>query len=239
VATLLISDLHLEPSRPGMLEAFERLLAGPARTAEQVYILGDLFEAWVGDDDDEPLADRVALALRGLADTGTDIAFQHGNRDFLLGAAYAMRCGMRLLPEVAVEPIEGLPTLLLHGDTLCLDDTAYLAFRAQVRSPAWQIAFLARPLVERRAFAAAARAESARHTAGLAPVLTDVSPAAAVEAMRHHGVTRLIHGHTHRPALHVVADRGGVLQRCVLPDWYGVAAGLWLRGFEIEFQRFD
>jgi len=239
LGTLLISDLHLEPSRPEMLAAFERLLAGPARNAEALYILGDLFEAWIGDDEDAEIAGRVAEALSEFAASGIPVAFQHGNRDFLLGRRYAARCGMRLLPEAAVEPIGGVATLLLHGDTLCLDDTAYLAFRERVRSAAWQSAFLAAPLAERRAFAAQARAESARHTAGTAPVLMDVSPRAVVDAMAGHGVTRMVHGHTHRPGLHVFARNGLQHERCVLPDWYDAPAGLWIASDRTWFARFD
>lgn len=228
MATLLISDLHLDPSRPAMVEAFEHLLAGPARDADALYILGDLFEAWIGDDDDCELAGRVAVAIRRLADSGVPVAFQHGNRDFLLGPAYAARCGMRLLPEARVERIGGRDTLLMHGDSLCVDDLPYQAFRAQVRAPAWQAAFLGQPLAARRAFADAARAESARHTRGTAPVLMDVSQAAVAETLRRHGVDRMIHGHTHRPAIHAFAHDGGAAERIVLPDWYEQPAGLWV-----------
>lgn len=237
--TLLISDLHLDPARPGMLEAFERLLAGPARSASELYVLGDLFEAWIGDDEDSDLADRVAVALSALAAAGVAVAFQHGNRDFLLGTRYAARCGMRLLPETAVETIEGVPTLLLHGDTLCLDDTAYLAFRERVRSIAWQTGFLAAPIADRRAFAAQARAESARHTAGVAPVLMDVAPRAVRAEMGAHSVHRLVHGHTHRPSLHAFEHEGALFERCVLPDWYDAPAGLWIAADRLWFERFN
>lgn len=238
MATLLISDLHLDPSRPAMLDAFERLLAGPARDAEALYILGDLFEAWVGDDEDGELANRAAIAIRALADHGVAVAFQHGNRDFLLGQAYAARCGMRLLPERAVETISGTATLLMHGDSLCVDDVAYLAFRRQVRDPSWQQQFLARPLAERRAFAAAARHESARHTAGTAPVLMDVQGDAVRAALRVAGVERLVHGHTHRPALHAFEVEGRSCSRCVLPDWYEQAAGVWIDAQGPRFEAF-
>lgn len=239
MATLLISDLHLDATRPGMVAAFERLLAGPARTAQGLYILGDLFEAWIGDDEDTEIARRVADALSALTASGTPVGFQHGNRDFLLGPRYAAQCGMRLLPETAVEMIEGVPTLLLHGDSLCLDDTAYLAFRERVRSAAWQAAFLAAPIAERRAFAAQARAESARHTSGTAPVLMDVAERAVWDAMGVNGVRRLVHGHTHRPALHGFARGDALHERCVLPDWYESAAGLWIAADRVWFERFD
>jgi UDP-2,3-diacylglucosamine hydrolase len=228
VSSLFVSDLHLDDARPGMVEAFVAFCAGPAREARALYILGDLFEAWIGDDDDSPLAARVAKALRQVADAGVDVAFQHGNRDFLLGEAYAARCGMRLLPEHVVERIEGIDTLLLHGDTLCLHDTAYARFRAQVRDPAWQAGFLSQPLAARRAFAAGARAESARHTAGTSPVLMDVDPAAVAALFSTNPrAPRMIHGHTHRPAIHTATVGGVVVERIVLADWY--ASSRWMR----------
>jgi UDP-2,3-diacylglucosamine hydrolase len=239
MATLLISDLHLDPARPAMVDAFERLLAGTARDAEAVYILGDLFEAWIGDDDDAPIGAGVADALGALSASGVDCAFQHGNRDFLLGEAFANRCRLRLLPEACVERIGGRDTLLMHGDSLCVDDLPYLAFRAQVRAPAWQATFLGQSLAARRAFAAAARSESARHTRGTAPVLMDVNHAAVVAALRRHGVGRIVHGHTHRPAIHTFAHDGEVAERIVLPDWYEQAAGLWIDEAGVRFAQFD
>jgi UDP-2,3-diacylglucosamine hydrolase len=230
MATLLISDLHLDEARPQMLAAFERLLLGPARGVERLYILGDLFEAWVGDDDDSSLATRVAGALAQLTASGVDCAFQHGNRDFLVGAEYAARCGMRLLDEQVVEVIEGVSTLLLHGDTLCTGDTGYLAFRAQVRTPQWRRQFLAQGLAARRTFAAAARAQSAEHTGSTAPILMDVTREAVDAALRTHGVRRMIHGHTHRPAMHAFDLDGDDALRVVLGDWYGTASGLLLDG---------
>ncbi len=236
MSALLLSDLHLDETRPEMIAAFETLCAGPARGVAQVYVLGDLFEAWVGDDDDSPLAARVAGALGALTERGVDVAFQHGNRDFLLGARYAARCGMRLLPEVALETIEGTPTLLMHGDSLCTDDAAYLSFRAQVRDATWQQRFLAQPLSARREFARQARAESTRHTAHAAPVLMDVSPPAVREALHNSGASRLIHGHTHRPGLHVSTQGTDLCERIVLPDWYHSAAWLRIEGGMLQFE---
>jgi UDP-2,3-diacylglucosamine hydrolase len=230
MTTLLISDLHLDQQRPGMVEALEALLAGPARNARALYILGDLFEAWIGDDDPSELALQVAHALARLSDHGVDCAFLHGNRDFLLGEGFAGRAGMRLLPEAVVERIEGVPTLLMHGDTLCTNDEAYLKFRAQVREPGWQAAFLAQPFAARTAFAAQARVESARHTGTTAPVLMDVTPEAVVEQMRVHGVRRLIHGHTHRPGVHAFALDGDHAERIVLADWYDRGSYLQIDG---------
>ena len=220
MSTLFISDLHLDESRPHIVDLFVRLLEGPARDAQALYILGDLFESWVGDDDDAPLPARVAAASRALSDSGVPVHFIHGNRDFLLGPAYAARAGMTLLRDGSVIDLAGERTLLMHGDTLCSDDVEYLKFRAMVRDPRWQEQFLARPLTERRAFAAQARGESRRHTAVARPEIMDVNAGAVVEAMRARGVRRLIHGHTHRPATHRFDLDGKPAQRIVLGDWY-------------------
>lgn len=218
--TLFISDLHLDDARLHIVEDFERFCAGEARTADALYILGDLFEAYIGDDDDAMLNARIALALRGVADAGVPVHFIVGNRDFLLGEAYARRCGMDILDDGVVIELYGTPTLVLHGDVLCTDDVAYLAFRKQVRDPAWQTAFLARPLAERRAFAAQARDASRAHTSQTDMAIMDVNQAAVESALRSAGVTRMIHGHTHRPAVHDFTLYGKPAQRIVLGDWY-------------------
>ena len=218
--TLFVSDLHLDESRPQITSLFERFLAGEARNAAALYILGDLFETWIGDDDDAALPARVAKALRALADTGVPIFFVAGNRDFLLGAEYAARTGLTLLADATVHVIASQPTLLMHGDTLCTDDAAYQAFRAQVRDDHWQRAFLAQPLDARRAFAARARVGSRQHTRATPEVLMDVNASAVAAALRAAGVHRLIHGHTHRPAIHRLALDGRPAERVVLGDWY-------------------
>ncbi|HEY7872522.1 MAG TPA: UDP-2,3-diacylglucosamine diphosphatase [Rudaea sp.] len=218
--TLFISDLHLDESRPHLVDAFEELFAFEARGAQALYILGDLFESYIGDDDDAPLNARVAHATRKLRDAGVPVYFMHGNRDFLLGEDYAARAGMTLLADPVVIELAGERVLLMHGDTLCTDDAAYLKFRALVRDPAWQRAFLARPLAERRAFAAQARGESRKHTAMAKPEIMDVNQSAVEAAMRAHGVHRLIHGHTHRPTTHHFDVDGMNAERIVLGDWY-------------------
>lgn len=218
--TLFISDLHLDASRPHLVDAFEELLATQAAKADALYILGDLFESYIGDDDDAALNARVACATRQLRDAGVPVFFMHGNRDFLLGEHYAARAGMTLLADPTVIDLGGEPTLLMHGDTLCTDDAAYLKFRALVRDPAWQRAFLAKPLAERRAFAAQARGESRKHTANAKPEIMDVNPSAVESTMGAHGVHRLIHGHTHRPATHRFDLDGTQAERIVLGDWY-------------------
>jgi len=220
MTVLFISDLHLDESRPQIIALFEEFLRSEARSAEALYILGDLFESWIGDDDDSDLANRVAEALAELTRSGTAVYFMHGNRDFLLGAAYAQRAGITLLGDPTIIEIGGERTLLMHGDTLCTDDVEYQKFRTIVRDPTWQQAFLAKSLDERRAFAAQARGESRRHTAAAKPEIMDVNPVAVAAAMREHGVRRLIHGHTHRPATHRFGLDGRGAERIVLGDWY-------------------
>ena len=222
MTTLFVSDLHLDPERPAITELFGRFLDGEARDADALYILGDLFEAWVGDDDPSEAGTFVAARLKALADAGVPTYFIRGNRDFLLGDAYAKRAGMTILPDPAVILLQGEPTLILHGDLLCSDDTAYQQFRAQTRDPRWQAQFLAQPLAARLAFAAQARAASkARYgelqASGQSETITDVSPATVREWFARYGVRRMIHGHTHRPAIH---DEGGGATRIVLGDWY-------------------
>lgn len=222
MSTLFVSDLHLDPARPEITALFGRFLDGEARGAEALYILGDLFEAWVGDDDPSEAGAFVAERLRALVDSGVPACFIRGNRDFLLGDAYAARCGMSLLDDPTVIDLYGTPTLLLHGDLLCTDDVAYQQFRAQTRDPQWQAQFLAQPLAARLAFAAQARAASqARYGAlvaqGMAETIGDVAPATVQVFFDRHGVRRMIHGHTHRPAIH---DEGHGRTRIVLGDWY-------------------
>ena len=220
MSILFISDLHLDDTRPQITELFTRFLATEAREAKALYVLGDLFESWIGDDDDSPLATRVAGAFRALRDHGVPIYFMHGNRDFLLGADYAARAGMSLLTDPTIIDLHGERTLLMHGDTLCTDDVEYFKFRTLVRNPAWQQQFLAKPLAERRVFAAQARGESRKQTALKAAEIMDVNQAAVESAMRTHGVRRLIHGHTHRPATHRFDLDGTSAERIVLGDWY-------------------
>ncbi len=219
MSTLLISDLHLDETRPGLVDVLLRFLAGPAREARALCILGDLFEAWVGDDGAEDAALSVADALRSLGSSGVEVGFIHGNRDFLLGADYAARCRMRRRPDPSVIDLGGVPTLLCHGDTLCVGDRAYLAFRRQVRDPQWQAQFLAQPLAARRAYAAQARAASAAHQSAQPVEIGDVDTDAVVGTFRLYGVTRMIHGHTHRPAVHAVEVDGRRCERIVLADW--------------------
>jgi UDP-2,3-diacylglucosamine hydrolase len=220
MTTLFISDLHLDASRPQITRLFVEFVRSEATRADALYILGDLFEAWIGDDVIDDTAEQVAVALATLHTHSVPCFFIHGNRDFLLGDAYARRARMTLLPDPSVVEIEGERILLMHGDTLCTDDAPYQAFRAQSRNPAWQRAFLARPVAERQAFAAQARAESQRYTRAAGDAITDVNQAQVRSALHTHGVRRMIHGHTHRPAIHAIDLDGAVAERVVLGDWY-------------------
>ena len=222
MTTLFVADLHLDPERPAITELFGRFLDGEARNADALYILGDLFEAWVGDDDPSEAGAFVAHRLRALTASGVPAYFIRGNRDFLLGNDYASRSGMILLDEPLVVDLHGTPTVILHGDLLCTDDLAYQQFRAQTRDPRWQAQFLAQPLEARLAFAAQARAASkARYgelvSAGTAEVVGDVAKDSVDALFAQAGVARMIHGHTHRPAIH---DEGQGHTRIVLGDWY-------------------
>lgn len=221
MATLFIADLHLDDSRPQITRLFEDFLASDeARSADAVYILGDLVEAWIGDDDDAELPSRIARATKALRDHGVPVYFIVGNRDFLLGQTFAERAGMTLLEDGTVHELYGRPTLLMHGDVLCTDDLAYQAVRKQVRTPEWQAQILAMPLEARRAFAAKARADSKAHTGATMETIMDVNADATADTMRKAGVSRLIHGHTHRPAIHRFDVDGQTAERIVLGDWY-------------------
>ena len=221
MTTLFISDLHLSAARPAVTELFCDFLEREARAAEGLYILGDFFEYWIGDDAvEQPEYRPIIAALRAVADAGTPIHVMHGNRDFLLGERFARASGCRLLPDPTRIDLYGTPTLLMHGDTLCTDDLGYLAFRRMVRDEAWQREFLAKPVAERDAIARGAREQSRESTAGKAPEIMDVTQPAVIEALRAHGVRHLIHGHTHRPAEHVFDLDGAPARRLVLGDWY-------------------
>ncbi len=219
--SLFISDLHLTAERPAANARFFRFLAETAPAAEALYILGDFFEAWVGDDAlDEPFHAQVAAALRALVARGVRLFVMHGNRDFLLGEAFSRATGATLLAEPHVVTLYGRPTLLLHGDVLCTDDLDYQQFRRLVRDPGWQAGFLARPLPERVALARQLRERSEQVKADKRPEIMDVNLDAVRHGFRQHGVTRMIHGHTHRPARHTLMVDDRSCERWVLPDWY-------------------
>lgn len=226
---LLISDLHLCASRPHTTRLLLDFLGGPAREAQTLYILGDLFEYWAGDDDlPDPHHQQVCQAFKALADSGTQVAVMHGNRDFLLAQAFAQAAGATLLADPYLTQICGHSALLTHGDTLCTDDIAYQAFRRQVRAPDWQQAFLAQPLAARKAQIEGLRLRSEAEKSGKSEAIMDVNAEAVLQLLRSHGHPQwLIHGHTHRPGRHEIDDAGKTSTRWVLGDWYD--SGNYLR----------
>lgn len=231
---LFIADLHLDPVRPLMIDAFRAFCAGPARAARAVYILGDLFEVWIGDDDDDPVWDRVIDAIGALSAHGVAVHFMPGNRDFLVGDRLLARTGMFRLADVEVITLGDDRTLLCHGDTLCTDDTAYQAFRRQVRSPEWQRDFLARPLAERRHIAAGLRDDSGDAMSGKSTGEMDVNADALRALCREQAVERVIHGHTHRPTRDHWTVDGTTVERWVLADWFTTGSMLRARSGAIE-----
>lgn len=225
--TLFISDLHLSAERPELVDAFHALVSGPARGAAALYVPGDIFDAWLGDDQlREPLAAGVARAFSELSASGTPVFLQRGNRDFLLGERFASASRATLLEDAVVHDVQGTPTLIMHGDILCTDDVDYQRFRAYWQDPVHRRRLLALPYVFRRGIAAFFRARSKRATAVKPESIMDVNAGAVEEALRAHNVSRLIHGHTHRPARHALAVDGRACERYVLADWYQTASYL-------------
>jgi UDP-2,3-diacylglucosamine hydrolase len=224
--TVFISDLHLEDARPGITRILQQFLRGPATEAEALYVLGDLFEFWIGDDVLSDTARLVAADLLTLRERGVLLYFVHGNRDFLIGPEYARLSGMELLPTTSVVDLYGTPSLVLHGDTLCTDDEEYQAFRRKVRDPSFQKMFLGLPPSQRLAMASSARDASKAHTGSASLEIMDVNAGAVEQAFTDHAVQRMIHGHTHRPAVHQHALAGGGKgTRVVLADWCRNSSG--------------
>ena len=221
---LFISDLHLSAERPETVRTFLRFLRQRAVEASQLYILGDLFDVWIGVDDDQALIGEIITALRELTAAGTWLGVMHGNRDFLLGEAFCRRTGAELLADPYFRVFQGIPTLLIHGDLLCTDDRDYQAFRRKLRDPEFQQRFLAQSLAARRAEAAEYRAMSGEANAQKPEAIMDVNPLAVIETLRQHNATRLIHGHTHRPGDHELDIDGNRASRHVLGDWHDTGA---------------
>jgi UDP-2,3-diacylglucosamine hydrolase len=218
--TLIISDLHLSPRHERITELFLRFLRDTAPQADALYVLGDLFDYWAGDDDlDEPLHRQTADALRALSGGGVPVFLMHGNRDFLMAEKFAAACGATLLDDPALLDFYGTPTLLTHGDALCTDDTGYQAYRQQVRNPVWQQQFLSQPLAQRKAQIEALRARSESEKRYKSDEIMDVNSDAVAALLRQHGYPRLIHGHTHRPGLTLHEVDGHTCERWVLGDW--------------------
>lgn len=220
MTTLFISDLHLDGDRPEIGRQFVRFLAGEARDAEALYILGDLFESWIGDDDPNPHYADMKDAIRGLSAANVPVYFMHGNRDFMIGRRFADETGVTILPDPLPSEFYGNRVLLSHGDALCTDDVEYQQVRQMTRNPEWQAMIRAKPLAERLAIAADARAKSRGRNASLADDIMDVNQDAVEEAVATHDVDILLHGHTHRPAIHAFDVGGRERTRIVLGDWY-------------------
>ena len=231
---LLISDLHLSPERPVVTEAFKKFLSQQASRAESLFILGDLFEAWIGDDDPAPLAGEVKAAIKTLTDRGVKVFFQQGNRDFLIGKRFARETGCTLLPDFYVTRFNGVKTLLLHGDLLCTEDTEYQRYRRRVRHPAsrWLLSHL--PLKRRQKIAAQWRAKSMAANANKPENILDVTGEAVEKAFAEFNVSRMIHGHTHRPGVHSHPQG----KRLVLGDWHDRGWYISTAGDELSLNEF-
>ncbi|MDO9371329.1 MAG: UDP-2,3-diacylglucosamine diphosphatase [Gammaproteobacteria bacterium] len=233
---LFISDLHLCEQRPAPAQRFIRFLEQEARGADVLYILGDLFEVWLGDDDTSDFHRTITHALHACAQGGTQVFVMHGNRDFLIGAEFEQQSGCRLLPDPSVIDVDGMPALIMHGDTLCTDDIEYQEFRVTVRDAEWQRQFLAKPLQQRREIARHLRDESQIRTRVKSEQIMDVNQQTVERVMREHHISLLIHGHTHRPALHDFMLDGKPARRIVLGDWYEQGSVLTheARGFTLN-----
>ena len=233
--TLFISDLHLCASRPRINQLFFDFLATTARSADRLYILGDFFEYWAGDDDiDDPFNRSIVDAVAALASSGVSIFLMHGNRDFLIGEAFCAASSVSLLRDPSIIDLNGTRTLLMHGDTLCTDDIEYQNFRKQVRDPIWQQQFLAQPLAQRKAIIEDLRRRSENEKQTKSLEIMDVTPSSVETALREHNYPRLIHGHTHRPAMHSHHIDGKLCERWVLTDWY--QSGGYLHGGPCELK---
>ncbi|MDG9883631.1 UDP-2,3-diacylglucosamine diphosphatase [Pseudomonas sp. GD04058] len=234
---LLVSDLHLQEERPDITRAFLDLLATRARDAQALYILGDFFEAWIGDDGMTPFQQSICQALRALSDSGTRVFLMHGNRDFLIGQAFCKAAGCTLLKDPSVVEMGGEPVLLMHGDSLCTRDEAYMKLRRYLRNPLslWVLRHL--PLSTRRKLARKLRSESKAQTRMKANDIIDVTAEEVPRLMQRHGVRTLIHGHTHRPAIHkLTLEDGSAGRRIVLGDWdrQGWALQVDEQGFQLS-----
>ena len=230
-----ISDLHLCDEQPHLLRLFDHYMEVLAPEADRLYILGDLFETWVGDDDDASLARSVIDRLRAWSGAGGELYLMHGNRDFLIGDDFARATGGILLDDPHLMTLAGRPTLLMHGDTLCTDDTDYQQFRRMVRDPGWQRQLLSQTLAVRRQLAAEIRGKSRAAMAGKDEAIMDVNDEAVSQVFREHGAGLLIHGHTHRPAVHQCQVNGTACERWVLGDW-GERGNVLICGEEGELQ---
>lgn len=239
MATLFISDLHLDASLPILGRLFDKFITGQATQSDAVYILGDLFEVWVGDDDDRPETEQFVAMLCSLTTSGVPVYVMQGNRDFLLGSQFVARSGCHLLEEPVVIDLYGEPTLLLHGDSLCTDDVKHMQSRAMYKSSAWQEDFLARSLAERIELAKQYRQMSREHLHDQPEAIIDVNADAVARIMHEYNVRQLIHGHTHRPAIHKFNLDGQPAKRIVLGDWGDTGSLLTCDENACELTSFD
>lgn len=219
MTTLFISDLHLQPQKPAITQAFLQFMEARTHTIDALYILGDLFEAWIGDDFDNDFSHTVKSALTSVTKRGIPVFFIHGNRDFLIGEQFAAETGCQILSDPKRIDLYGTPTLLMHGDTLCTEDTAYLKFRQMVRNPLWQKELLSKSIQERLAIAQNLREVSKEKTGEKTEEIMDVTQTEVERVMAQHQVRRLIHGHTHRPQRHQLKINDAPAERIVLGDW--------------------
>lgn len=220
MTTLFISDLHLSAERPDIIRLFVKFMNSDAQKTDALYILGDLFEVWLGDDYFEPELEPAINALKQFVQSGKPLYVIHGNRDFLMGVGFEQLTGCKILPDPSLISLYGRQTLISHGDELCIDDTEYMEFRNMVRNPEWQQTFLNKPIDERITFANQARSESKTKTQQKAMEIMDVNQNAVEQLMDKHNVDLLIHGHTHRPNTHHFISNGKDFTRIVLGDWY-------------------
>jgi len=236
VTTLFISDLHLDPASPAITRQFLAFLDGEARSAEALYVLGDLFEVWLGDDDPDPAAREVVAAMRRLTDTGVRCYVMHGNRDFLIGRRFCEETGARMVEDGTIVQVDGERVLLMHGDVLCTDDTSYRRLRRIVRNPVVKWVFRRLSLARRRSLASRIREGSRMHVGNATPGIMDVNAQAVADTFRASGVETMIHGHTHRPAVHELVVDGEEVRRIVLGDWHAEGSVLaWSpAGFELR-----
>lgn len=239
MATLFISDLHLDGAHPEITDQFLRFLDAEGKRAEALYILGDLFEAWIGDDDPDPDKRRAIRALRETTAAGVKCYLIHGNRDFLIGNRFCEETGVQLLEDGTIVDLYGRRVLLMHGDSLCIDDAAYQRLRRIVRNPLVQFTMRRLSLKQRQKLAARMRAGSKAHIESMesaAPKIMDVNANEVLATFSHYGVDCIVHGHTHRPAIHTVTLNGATATRIVLGDWYEQGSVLrWdERGYALE-----
>lgn len=238
MATYFISDLHLSAERLDIIKAFDQFIADNTQDAEALYILGDFFDAWIGDDDNCEFATQLKSRLKSISDRGVATFFIRGNRDFMVGEALANACGFTLLEDETVIELYGKRVLLMHGDTLCTADIEYQQFRKMVRNPVWQQQVLALPINQRRTMAADLRSKSQSMNAMKAEDIMDVTPAEVENIMDEYRVKTLIHGHTHRPKLHEFQEKGKTHQRWVLGDWHSSAKYVRADASGIELKTF-